>query len=207
MFKRIHSSVKMSTVRTIHSIDTFKKLIDLNGDTVNFDINFKVVSQNKEPFDILVIDQTSLDNSPNLEYKKAQGEISGNIVNNKNVYQNYYLILKADQPCQCEVEITKKELPKTPIPTPVRTQNPPSLAKPSGHNWIKTILICAAIAGISLAMYWILYKKRNVEGLQDVLPSKFYSPPKSPTPKLAFSPKNTVAENPLLERLKKLKVK
>lgn len=120
--------VKMATNRQTHQVGKIKKLIDLNGDTTNFDITFRVASRNKEPFELLVVDQTTLDNTPNLEYKKVDnGAISGNIVHDKNVYQNYFLILKAENPCDCDVEITKKELPKTLTPPQVQAPVPSPL--------------------------------------------------------------------------------
>jgi hypothetical protein len=92
-----------------YNITNVKKLIDLNEDTTNFDITFRVSSKNKESFDLLVVDQTTLDNVPNLEYKKvSDGEITGTVRNDSNEYQNYFLILKADKPCECEVQIDKQ---------------------------------------------------------------------------------------------------
>jgi hypothetical protein len=97
-----------------YNLNKVRQLIDLNGDTTNFEISFKAVSKNREPFDMLIVDQTTLDNTPNLEFKKAvNGEIAGNIVQDKNIYQNYFMVLKSDNPCQCDVEIIKKELPKS----------------------------------------------------------------------------------------------
>ena len=73
-----------------------KQLIDLNGDSVNFDLNFLCESLDSSEFDVLVVDQQTLDNNPNnLSYKHAQGKISGNISSDKNIYQNYFLILKS----------------------------------------------------------------------------------------------------------------
>ena len=84
----------MQTTENVYSIGKIKQLIDLNGDSVNFQVDFNVESQSGEPFDILVVDQTTLDNNPKIEYKTAnEGKISGSITNDKNVYQNYFLIL------------------------------------------------------------------------------------------------------------------
>ena len=74
----------MATRKT-YSVSNVKQLIDLNGSSTNFDISFKVTSRNKEPFHMLVVDQTTLDNNPNLQYKHVEGgEISGNLKNDKN---------------------------------------------------------------------------------------------------------------------------
>ena len=103
---------------TTYNLDNHKQLIDLNGDTVNFDITFTVTaSEENASFDVLVVDQTTLDNNPSLEYKKAKGIISGNLISDKNVYQNYFLILKADTPCNVTVEIDKKEIEPNSLPS------------------------------------------------------------------------------------------
>ena len=88
-----------NTKKTTHVLGKIKQLIDLNGDSINFNLNFKVQSKDNSPFHVLVVDQDTLDNTPSLEYKEAKGSISGNIVADKNKYQNYYLILKSDNPC------------------------------------------------------------------------------------------------------------
>ena len=104
----------MTSTKTTYQLNKFKTLIDLNGDTTNFSIAFRVTPHDPRiPVDMLVITQTDLDNNENLEYKRIQGEISGDVVHDKGIYQNYYLILKAEQPCQCDVEIMKQEIPKS----------------------------------------------------------------------------------------------
>mgnify|MGYP000676862019 CR=1 FL=1 len=96
---------------TRYNVSKIQQLIDLNGSTTNFDINFKVVSENKQPFQVIVADQSTIDNNPNLAFQTANGEISGQLTQDKNIYQNYFLILKSEQPCVCLVEINKKEIP------------------------------------------------------------------------------------------------
>jgi len=217
----------MTTNRQIYQIGKIKKLIDLNGDTTNFDISFRVSSRNKEPFNLLVVDQTTLDNTPNLEYKKIEnGTISGNIVQDKNIYQNYFLILKSENPCECEVEITKKELPKKipPPPTQPQTNTISSLksnknsTNTGGISFTKILLIIGAIVALGIAFY--LYSKKS-----SVIPPKneveriasspeagfrFYSPPqKSSMSHPSPSPPSKTENNhqkggDLLERLKRL---
>lgn len=199
-------------VPQVYQIGKIKKLIDLNGDTTNFDINFRVTSRNKEIFDLLVVDQTTLDNNSNLEYKRVDnGTISGNLIHDKNIYQNYFLILKADNPCECTVEIDKKELPKTPTPAPTPVPAAPSLLKSKtqdGFNWVKIFLIVGAIAALGIGLY--LYSRRSTENRSlpkvSSVPNvpqeasfKFYSPPKSSSSSSHSSPPNS-----LLERLKRL---
>jgi hypothetical protein len=96
------------------TINNMKTLVDINGDDINFDIDFKVTSKNKEPFFISVVDQKTLDNQEDLEYKEVDdGFIAGNVKNTKNVYQNYFLCLKSisDSEIQCNIEIIRNTPP------------------------------------------------------------------------------------------------
>ena len=96
-------------------INNIKTLVDLNEDDMYFDIDFKVTSKKGEPFIISVVDQNTLDNQEDLEYKEVEdGFISGNIKNNKNIYQNYFLCLRSmsDSEIECDVEIIRKTPPK-----------------------------------------------------------------------------------------------
>jgi hypothetical protein len=103
----------MAGVKQTHNLGKIKKLIDLNGDSINFDLSFTVTCKDDTPFNALVVDQSTLDNGQELVYKEVKKTISGNILADKNVYQNYFLILKSDNPCDIELEIVKKDLPKT----------------------------------------------------------------------------------------------
>jgi len=155
----------MSTKKT-YSLNSHKQLVDLNGDTTNFDLTFTATSKDSSAFDVLVVDQTTLDNNPNLEYKRANGTISGNIVSDKNVYQNYFLILKADAPCDVEVGIEKKEIAPKPVPlAPPRAMAPP-MAPPKklpGTNWKLIIILIVVIGGGALLYY--MYSKKQLESV------------------------------------------
>ena len=191
----------------VYKIGKVKQLIDLNQESTNFDASFRVVSKNKEPFEILVVNQTTLDTNPNLEYKKADGEISGRIVHDKNTKENFFIILKADKDCECMVHIDKKDLPKTPqqvprqVPQQLPTPNTPS--QEGGTNWFKILLVLAVVVGIGLALYWFS-KKRSKEETENRV-DMFTPPQKSASPEMAPMAMKT-AENPLLDRLKSLKL-
>ena len=157
----------MEQSKKIYTLGKIKQLIDLNGDSTNFDLSFKVTCADDTHFDVLVVDQATLDNNQELEYKKTQKIISGNILTDKNiVYQNYFLILKSDKECTVEVELIKKILPKPTeniqkfdqnLKLPKRTA-----AKPhsSEINWKKIGLISVVVL-IGLGILWFLYKRKN----------------------------------------------
>ena len=101
----------MSTQQT-HYIDNYRKLIELNGNLTNFECSFNVTSSGNTPFSALVADQNSLDTNPNMPYKQAtDGQISGTITQDKNVYQPYYLVLKTDTPGEVTINLNVKEIP------------------------------------------------------------------------------------------------
>lgn len=195
----------MNNNRKTYVVSQVKQLIDLNGSSTNFDISFKVTSRNREPFQVLVVDQTTLDNSPQLEYKDVTtGEISGNLRNDKNVYQNYFLVLRSNVQCECDVEINKEELPKTQIQPPPVIAPPP---KPNSFSWIKTILILAVIGAIAFGLYWYTYKrKQTAEDKNVITPSYVPTFDFKSSSRHSSVAKSESPENPILQKLKGLKM-
>ena len=99
----------MSNV-TIYKLSNIKQLIDLNKDKKNFELDFQVESSDGKHFDALIVTQEMLDSENPLEYQKAQGFISGKIVADKDVYQNFFLLLKSNEPVECKVMINIKDI-------------------------------------------------------------------------------------------------
>lgn len=211
-----------SPTKNTYLLNKIKQLVELNGESVNYKLNFRVTSKNKQPFEALVVSQADLDKSATLEYQKVtDGEIGADINNNNNIYQSYFLILKADQPCEVDVEITKEELPRTEtyVP-PTASSSSPSVPDfssasltSSGSGWGRTFLIVFGIGAIGLAIYWY-YKSSKKETVPVLPPSRnnfsfFRNTPKpaaSPSPS-ATSNSSTKSENPILQGLKKLQPK
>lgn len=148
-----------------------KQLIDLNGDSINFDLTFTARSSENSDFHALVVDQNTLDKVPHdsLEFKRANGSISGNIVSDKNVYQNYFLCLKSDKPCDVEVIINKKEIqPAQPRPRPhpqqvnATEQHVKNVAQPPYiTNWKLICIVIVIIIGGGLCYYMYVNKKKQ----------------------------------------------
>jgi len=159
----------MSVKKTL-SLTNGKQLIDLNGDYTNFDLTFTATSLDNSDFHALVIDQNTLDKVPHdrLEFKKATGSISGNIVSDNNIYQNFFLCLKSDKPCQVEVVINKKEIqPKprkevNPVPQQTVKQDPiKDPIKDSNTNWKLIFIVIVLIIGGGLCYYMYVNKKKQ----------------------------------------------
>lgn len=146
------------------TLSKIKQLIDINENLVNFDINFKITTKNNEPFDMVIVDQNTLNNNPNLEYKKVNGSISGNIKNNNNIFQTHFLVIKADNPCECLIILDKKE---------IMPELKPELAQPNAEetSFVKKyfsyilfgVVICVAI------WYFFFRKQKTGDGICDIL--------------------------------------
>ena len=183
----------MTQVKKTYHLTKVKQLIDLNQDSTNFDLSFKVTCHDDTPFHVLVVDQTTLDNSEELNYKETKNIISGNILADKNIYQNYFLILKSEKECKVDVELIKKELPRTPdkIDPPKQLQNNERKmqfqAPSESFNWKKIGLLTVVIVG-GLALLWYFYKKSNKKAvISDNTEASVLSQEKDPIPKYKFA--------------------
>jgi hypothetical protein len=146
----------MNKSTNTYKIGTIKKLIDLNGTSTNFELNFRVSNTEGKKFYLVVVDQTTLDGESPLDYKEVTGSLSGNIVADKNVYQNYFLILKADEEIDVNVELEFKEIEKyTPPP-------PPVVEKVEKHiDWTKILICIVLVSSICAVIYWLYFRKRT----------------------------------------------
>jgi len=156
----------MTEIKNTYSLSKIKQLINLNGELVNFDLTFRIVAKNKEPFEALVVDQLTLDNSPTLQYKKIEeGELSGNISNNNNTPQTFFLIMRSDPPCEVDIEINRREIPPAVI-TPLLPKKESSFfdkfsKKNDGFSWVKILLVIGGVAVIGILVFWYLSKDKD----------------------------------------------
>jgi hypothetical protein len=107
----------MSVTSKTYEVNNFKQLIELNGNKTNFDLSFEVKSENDEPFKALVISETDLNSGNQINYQDVKdGYISGNIKNDKGVFQTYFLLLKTDNDkiVNCTVTLDLKDIPLNP---------------------------------------------------------------------------------------------
>ena len=101
--------------KTKYKINNHNQLIDLNGDSINFELTFDIQSNPNEKFEILVVDQNTLDTNENFikteEYKKSvNGNIQGSVKFDINKYQNFFIIIKSENEVDVEITINKKEI-------------------------------------------------------------------------------------------------
>jgi hypothetical protein len=212
------------SIQKTYNVSTQKQLIDLNGNLVNFELEFIAQSKNGEPFEILVVDQAILDSQHSLPYKKAvDGKISGNILADKNIYQNYFLIIRAENDCEVNVTINKKELPivqqpeqyypiyppqqenyqpqqyMQPQPQSMQPQSmqPPQPMKNNKNSSNLKFYLIIGLIGLGVAYYFFYYKKKknNTENYQ--VKTSIPEVEKSHEPAIPKSPTPLVVKSPI----------
>ena len=149
----------MTSTSTEYTISKIKKLIDLNGDMVNFRIHFRVYGDH--PFQALIVDQNTLDTNPEINFKDVDGELSGDIVSDNGIYQPHFMILKSDSPSSVTVDLFKEELQITPQTRSNETTTTESTTGDGQNNYLTFLAIGIIIA---CAGYYIMYYKKETSG-------------------------------------------
>ena len=188
--------------KNTYTLTPQNQLIDLNGDLVNFDLTFSAVSKDGTPFNAVVVDQQTLDNNPQIDHKVAEnGSIGGNIVADKNQYQNFFLVLKAhEKPCEVEVTIDKRPIqPNVPPPepelSPHLTQTKPN---PNPNIWKWVIIV--VVIGLIGFLIWQQFGSKKKDSIPTELPQSFSTIPPEMTPPQTIN-------SGLIDRLNKLSSK
>lgn len=203
-----------------YTVNNQRRLVDLNGDSKNFDLTFTCTSKDGAQFEVLVVDQTTLDSNPNLQYKQANGTISGNIVADKNVYQNYFLVLRAGKPCEVTVKIVKKDIEPKQRPPQFHQQRPSTSnsvqrpvqlkppQKPSSSKWKTIAIIILILGGGALLYYFYTQNKNKKSSSTGTCPNTTLEAtvtPSSPAPSnVSITPPSSNGQSGLLDRLKNL---
>lgn len=95
----------MDTGTKTYKVDKHKQLIPLNGSTVNFSCFFEVKSKENKPFNVAIVEQGEL--KPKQYKLVDNGYINGQIESDGQL-KTYFLILKSQQPCECDVRVILK---------------------------------------------------------------------------------------------------
>ena len=151
----------MDTGTKTYKIDKHKQLIPLNGNTVNFSCFFEIKSKDKKPFNVTIVEQGEI--KPKQYKLVDDGYINGQIESDGQL-KSYFLVLKAQQPCECDVRIVLKPTePKEPQPIPSQPTQPqpqPNLMvvkKEESYFQAKYILGISA----TLILIYLLYRFRH----------------------------------------------
>jgi hypothetical protein len=168
----------------IYPLTKRPQLIDLNGEHVNFRLEFQVKAIKPEnEFQAIVLTQEQLDSVDlnKIEMKQAKGKINGNITANNNKYQNYFLVLKKKEEFpdhEVEVDIHLDQIPgqATPmetenftarVPTPAPTEEEEattSLTEESVLPFYRRpwfgVLVLIVLLGVGYFLYNFVYLKK-----------------------------------------------
>ena len=152
-----------TTNETHYIINNVQQLFELNKSLTNFSSRFSVQSITNEPFYGIITNQKNLDSGNKLEYKFAEtGIFSGEIVQDNNINDHWYLVLKSPSPNKVTIDIDTKPVNPKIQPQSQSQPNQPQQQiypqtqhsqKKSKHPWFKILLI-AVIVGIGI--YFIL---------------------------------------------------
>jgi len=87
-------------------IGPIQRLVDLNGDLVNFEIQFSVSSQGE--FYAAVAKQEDIDKGQ-ITFTRYQNSATGTVNNKSGKFSNYFLILKSPKDIQATVTLIKNQ--------------------------------------------------------------------------------------------------
>jgi hypothetical protein len=147
----------MPNINKTYNLNKIKQLIDLNENLTNFELSFSITSKTNDDFDVIILDQYTLDTIENIEYKKANGSISGQIKNDNNIFQNYYLILRSDKPNTVDVNVTINEIPPVIIDKHPDTIINNNLCTAGNYFDIKFDWKIIILVLLSIFIIWILF--------------------------------------------------
>lgn len=140
----------MDIEETKITIGNKMEMIQINGSLVNFHSEFKISSENGEPFSAIVINHKTLDelNEDNIEFKNApRGIFAGEITENSNEPDSWYILVKSKTPINAALSVKTEEV----SPAEIGPQNKP----PKGGLSPLTIVIIIAVL---LIIGFIVYK-------------------------------------------------
>ena len=177
----------MTVTTKTYNVNKTKQLIDLNGHLTNFKAVFTVKSDKETTeFDVAIVNQNILDSEDDtaVKYRHATGIINGEIFNDNDIYQNYFLIIVSKKPCECEVTVDVNQIPSTRNNT-VRANELPEIIEDIDYKrpllaeeknsyatkkkksnrvwWILFFVILSILIGVALFYYLKKYRnKKNV---------------------------------------------
>lgn len=157
----------MSTQR--FHISKRPQLIDLNNDLTNFRLSFECTSIPPESeYRLHVATQADLDKTDmqSFPFKTVRGKMNGNIIADENKYDNYFLVVFADQ--EMDLDVTIDIVPIEPKTSPSQVDensnpgHPPCLKAlfPVGYWTPSTIFFWISfVVIISLLVYYLFVRK------------------------------------------------
>ena len=143
----------MTTVSKTISSNKQYQLVDLNGDLVNFKIDYILESTDSKPFEISIVSQEHLDDNKPIIYRKSKnGKIVGSLEHTNNIKDNYYITIKSNEEVEVNMVIkrTSIDAPTTEMDFELLERNNSFVYK---YGYIIFIVIILILFGIYYYMY------------------------------------------------------
>tara|TARA_B110000037_G_scaffold148004_1_gene167188 strand:+ start:127 stop:762 length:636 start_codon:yes stop_codon:yes gene_type:complete len=149
-----------------------KQLVDLNEDRTLFDIEVAVTAEDPtEQFEAVILSQTELD-SGEVNYQVHPGAMEARLVNDKNIYQNYFLCVRGTKGKKVNIVIKHNPPPPEAVEEEAFTEPeedyvdeseimpiplPPLLPKKveSSIFSLRSLFIVVIIVGIGIGLYFL----------------------------------------------------
>lgn len=182
----------MTVTTKTYNVNKTKQLVDLNGHLTNFKSVFTVKSDKETEFDVAIVNQNILDSEDDtaVKYRHATGIINGEIFNDNDIYQNYFLIIVSKKPCECEVTVDVNQIPskrnnnvrenelpeiiedidyKRPLLAEEKNSYANKKKKSNRVLWILFFVILSILIGIGLFYYLKKYRNKKSVGENNLL--------------------------------------
>lgn len=142
-------------------------LVDLNKDLTNFKLTFECISQPQNEYQICVTNQNELDTKQMSELVMKDvvgGTMSGNIVADSNIYENYFLVLRSNANSEVVVVVDLEPIEAA----TTLTQEPAAAANNDTHKTIvfdwKRIVMVVLLLLIMIALIYYIVKLNATHG-------------------------------------------
>jgi len=160
----------MTTVSKTISSNKQYQLVDLNGELVNFKIDYMLESIDSKPFETSIVSQEHLDDNRPIKYKKSEnGKILGSMENKNNMKDNYYIAIKSDEEVEVNVTITRTEIP---APTTEMDFELKEKKNSFMYKYGYIIFIVIMLIGFGVYYYMYIYNPTTSVSKPDVVVSK-----------------------------------
>lgn len=164
-----------------YNINERHQLIDLNKELTNFKLSFECESADEYKVYITNQNELEMKNLNELPMKTVKGKINGNIVADKNEYNNYFMILQSDKPTVVTVKVNLEPIHIVDTPSkpeqeqgdvkPLDAQNNEPLKKPQSKSNIFMIIIWIIIFVLLGYLIYIFYFQKKISVINEPAPS------------------------------------
>ena len=145
-------------IEKIVTLGPIKQLIDVNDSLKNFIADFTIECENE--FDIVIVNQTILDDEDSIEYKHiTTGTMSGRIVQDKNIFEHFFILIKSDIPSKAKIYINIEELniPKD-VPKNVNVPKESRLKNIKKNDDKRLYMMGIGIVIVASLFFYIVYR-------------------------------------------------